>query len=214
VESETVRTWLGRDFGSIALVFTDIYDSTSIALDLGEYAWMETLKRHFDSARHYLELYGGFEVKLIGDACMVAFHTPAQALRFAFSLFEDTGDPLIAVKIGIHFGSIQVLENDIYGLMVNYTARVQHLLKSSGIAFSRAVRDELKVMGPELDVLGKVTRLQHDGIKSFGPEDQEVFQLLTEDLRMKHRNERRARYEREQRLAHRSRSIRQIAPRI
>jgi len=110
------------------------------------------------------------------------------------------------------FGSIQVFENDIYGIMVNYTARGQHLLKTSGIAFSRAVRDELKVMGPDLDLFGTVRPMSHDGIRSFGPEDQEVFRLLTPALPAKHRQERTAKYEREQRRTQRYRSVRQIPP--
>lgn len=212
---QNLREWLGRDHGTIALVFTDIVDSTGILLSMSEEQWIEMLRRHFERARLYLKQNNGFEVKLIGDACMVAFPTAEDAMRFAVSFFNDTGDSLIAIKAGIHFGSAHVFEeDDIYGVMVHLTSRIQHALKQSGIAMSRAVRHELKSLGPSLGGWGEVISVQHDGLQGFDPEDQEVFQIRTPDLRVRHQKERREKEERRLAALRRRRIARQIDPKL
>jgi class 3 adenylate cyclase len=52
-EQQSLREWLGRDRGQIALVFTDIVGSTKTANLGGDDQWMDILKKHFAKARFY-----------------------------------------------------------------------------------------------------------------------------------------------------------------
>jgi len=179
-----LREWVGRERSIIALVFTDIIDSTVIGKRLGDPAWIEALIKHFERARHYIAQYGGHEVKLVGDSCMVAFPTADKALLFALAFLEDTGDPLITIRAGIHVGTVRVLENDIYGLMVNYTSRAQHAMKVCGIAFSPAAKTEIESqLGDAIKELGKIRVLQHEPLKGFRPDEQLLWEIVTLEIR-------------------------------
>jgi class 3 adenylate cyclase len=145
--SSSLHAWAGvKKNGErvmLAVVFTDIVDSTATAVQFGDKAMYELLVKHFNSARRYCQLYGGHEIKLIGDAYMAVFRTADDALQFARSFCVDTGDHRIAIRAGIHLGQVRISDNDIYGLMVNYASRLQHVISGEGIVVSDVVKREV-----------------------------------------------------------------------
>ena len=90
---------------------------------------------------------------------------------------------MISIRAAIHQGGVQVVENDIYGLMVNYTSRIQHVMRFCGIAVSREARTEIeRKLGPNFGGLGEMRRLRHAGIKDFGADSQEVWEIVTREI--------------------------------
>jgi class 3 adenylate cyclase len=120
----TLREWAGASTAQVALVFTDIIDSTDLVNEMGDKKWIEVLIKHLSQARRTLVNYDCYEIKFIGDSFMVAFRTTFEALLFALALFADTGHPKVKIRAGIHVGEVHIVDNDIFGGMVNYTARV------------------------------------------------------------------------------------------
>lgn len=82
------------------------------------------LKTHFRRARELRERFNGYEIKLIGDAYMVIFHTGREALGFAKEFVLNPGLSDLFIRVAIHVGGITISDGDVYGIMVNYTARL------------------------------------------------------------------------------------------
>jgi hypothetical protein len=144
--SATLQVWAGAgptSMTTLALVFTDIIGSTDLAVKNGDKKWIEILTTHFRQARRIKDICNGYEIKLIGDACMVAFRTATDAFQFAWQFYNDTGHSQIQIRIAIHVGQVRIVENDIYGLMVNYTSRVQQLLPGLGIMLSDIAKNDI-----------------------------------------------------------------------
>jgi class 3 adenylate cyclase len=183
---QSLRTWLGVDRGPIALAFTDIVGSTKMAVSMGDRSWIALLMEHFKKARHYTKINGGFEVKLIGDACMVLFRTADAALEFAMGFAADTGDSRISIRAGIHVGDVRVVENDIYGVMVNYTFRVQHSMRGSGIAISTPakLRIEHELGADQRERFEIIPLMNHEPLKGF-PEDQQTLWQITAPVKLR-----------------------------
>jgi len=120
----TLREWAGASTAQVALIFTDIVDSTALVNEMGDKRWIEVLIEHLSQARRALVNYDCYEIKFIGDSFMVAFRTTFEALLFALALFAGTGHPKVKIRAGIHVGEVHIIENDMFGGMVNYTARV------------------------------------------------------------------------------------------
>jgi class 3 adenylate cyclase len=175
----SLRTWLRVERGPIALAFTDIVGSTDMAIGMGDRSWIGVLMEHFKKARHYTDLNDGYEVKLIGDACMVAFRTADAALEFALGFAGDTGHPQISIRAGIHVGDVRVVESDIYGVMVNYTFRVQHAMKHSGIAISTPAKLRIEhELGANIRGRFEITPLSLDEpLKGFPKDQQSLWQI-------------------------------------
>ncbi|HVQ38141.1 MAG TPA: adenylate/guanylate cyclase domain-containing protein [Pyrinomonadaceae bacterium] len=117
-------------------MFTDIVDSTTLANELHDEKWIDVLLKHFAKARWLMEKYDHHEIKIIGDSFMVVFRDVLDALDFALALHVDTGDDQIRIRAGIHLGPARIVEDDIFGIMVNYTKRVESTENPAGIRLS------------------------------------------------------------------------------
>ncbi len=87
--------------------------------------------------------YDHHEIKIIGDSFMVIFRDALTALDFAWALERDTGDERIRIRAGIHVGGARIIEDDIYGTMVNYTKRVESVQNEGGITLSDFAKREI-----------------------------------------------------------------------
>jgi class 3 adenylate cyclase len=164
----TLEKWAGSQNLNLTLVFTDIVDSTTIGRKLGDRRWIEDLFRHFSRARELASQYDCYVVKVIGDSLMMAFRTSTEAVDFALDFVCDTGVDYIGIRAGINSGQVQIRENDIYGLNVNFTSRIQHAVKSEGILVSESVkRDYEKTFGMDSGVRFNP---QEKDLQSFGLE--------------------------------------------
>ncbi len=126
-----------------ALVFTDIVDSTALANQLGDESWIELLLKHFAQARRLMAQYDHHEIKIIGDSFMVVFRTAVDALDFVLAFHSETGDERIKIRAGIHVGPARVIDDDIYGTMVNYTKRVESATPSNWVTLSNEAKSHV-----------------------------------------------------------------------
>lgn len=129
--SESLEHWVGTS-RILALVFTDVIESTSLGRALGDERWMIVLRKHFARARSLMSSEKCYEIKMIGDSFMVAFRSAIDALDFVVAFHADTGDQCVRIRAGIHVGPTRVFENDLFGMMVNYTKRVESTENDAG----------------------------------------------------------------------------------
>jgi class 3 adenylate cyclase len=146
MKGQTLQEWAGAS-RIFALVFTDIVDSTTLANELRDEKWIELLKKHFAQARRIMTQLDHHEIKIIGDSFMVLFRSPSDALDFALRVYINTGDVRIKIRVGIHVGSAEVIDDDIFGIMVNYTKRVESTDNLSGIRVSDFAKAEIDNRG-------------------------------------------------------------------
>lgn len=176
--------------GTLALVFTDIVGSTELNNHFGDDDWLSILLQHFDRARQLIDEHHGYLIKFIGDSCMVAFRTTVDAFHFSTKFFVDSGHEFITTRAGFHFGSVLIVDDDVYGSMVNLTSRIQHSIDRWGIAISDpAFKDVKGVLGrsaPQMDEKRILTPLK-------GFRAQTVWRISSQDMRAAERERRKAR---------------------
>jgi class 3 adenylate cyclase/tetratricopeptide (TPR) repeat protein len=162
----TLENWTGTSEiarTTLVLVFTDIVNSTALGIELGDEEWIELLVKHFAQARKLLSKYDCYEIKIIGDSFMVVFRTAVDALNFSLAFHAETGDEHIRIRAGIHVGQVRIMDNDIYGSMVNYTFRVTGWLEDDGVALSNTAKENItQVLGQRssLRFVDHTTRLK------------------------------------------------------
>lgn len=169
----TLEEWAGKS-KMFALVFTDIVDSTKAANELRDERWIELLKTHFAKARSLMAKHDHKEIKIIGDSFMVAFRSASDALDFALDLYEDTGDEQIKIRAGVHVGSAAIVEDDMFGIMVNYTKRVESTDNHSGIHVSNFAKTEIDNKGRHAGLKFREMELEFKGF----PKPQKIFRVL------------------------------------
>jgi class 3 adenylate cyclase/ketosteroid isomerase-like protein len=133
--------------GTVTLLFSDIEDSTPMAEQLGDLRWIEVLRTHNATVREHVARHGGFEVKTIGDAFMIAFGSARRALQCAIDLQHALADQPIRVRIGLHSGEPVREGNDFHGKSVILASRITGHARGGEILVSSLLRDLVESAG-------------------------------------------------------------------
>ena len=155
----------GLDTATATIVFTDIRASTSI-WEAAPDGMRAALQIHDSIVREVMGLCGGYEVKTIGDAFMMAFSSVADGVAFGLrvqerlfeaewpaSLLEDA--PIcsrqgslwggLTVRIGVNTGPVTVEQNsltgraDYFGHTVNVASRLESTCTPGAVAVPSAL---------------------------------------------------------------------------
>ena len=149
----------------VAIVFTDIKGSTQLWEHCTE-GMKACMRVHNEAIRSCIRRHDGYEVKTIGDAFMVAFESPVDAVLFASDVLRTLHDAPwpqsilsyygnttpandafhgLLLRIGINYGPAEVEENplterfDYFGPTVNKAARVESSAPPGSIAVTEDV---------------------------------------------------------------------------
>jgi class 3 adenylate cyclase len=133
--------------GTVAILFSDIEDSTILTERLGDERWLDVLREHNSIFREQIARHDGYEVKSQGDGFMLAFPDPCEALECAidvqraFAERERQGDgEALRVRIGLHIGEVISEEGDYFGKNVIMAARIAAQARGSEILVSEELR--------------------------------------------------------------------------
>jgi class 3 adenylate cyclase len=125
----------------VAVLFTDIVASTERIVEIGERGWRDLLDRHDAATRQQLERFGGREIKTTGDGMLATFDLPARAVQSGCAIRDAAAQLGVAVRVGVHFGEVELRGGDIAGMTVHIAARIHALADPGEVLVSRTVAD-------------------------------------------------------------------------
>ena len=149
----------------VAVLFTDIVDSTALNHRLGDGEWARLLAEHRSLVRECVTAHAGAEVGTQGDGFLLRFDEPDHAAACAVEIQQRLLDARAArgdqaplhVRIGMHAGEVVQDDDDIIGKVINLAARVT----------TAAAADEILVTEPFADHLSAGHILMDRGLKSL-----------------------------------------------
>lgn len=144
----------GPDRLLATVLFTDIVDSTSKAIQLGDRRWREVLERHNALVRRELIRFRGREIARTGDGFLAAFDGPARAIRCAGTIVEGVHELGLSVRAGLHTGECEISDGNLAGIAVHTGARVAARATADEVLVSSTVRDLVAGSGIEFDERG------------------------------------------------------------
>jgi class 3 adenylate cyclase len=123
------------------VLFTDIVDSTSSAVELGDKRWRSLLDRHDSLAQQMVDRHRGRLVKSTGDGILATFDGPGRAVRCALALSNAAGEIGVRLRAGLHTGEVEMRGHDVGGVAVHAAARVMAESDPGEVLVSRVVTD-------------------------------------------------------------------------
>ena len=133
--------------GPITVLFTDIAGSTAMTQKLGDAGAQEVVRIHNRIVRAVLTNCNGREVKHTGDGIMASFGRVTDSIDASIQMQEEcmvsnqqTPDLPLHLKIGINAGEPIVEDNDLFGTVVQLSARIVGKAQADEIFVSEIVR--------------------------------------------------------------------------
>lgn len=139
---------MNRQTRTLAVMFADISDSTSLYQKLGDAAARNIVNACLKVINGVLARYEGRLVKTIGDEVMCVFPDADLAVLAASDMQAQVsvtkpGNYPISIHVGLHYGPVLVEENDVFGDTVNVAAYLRAAATAEQILTTDAVERRL-----------------------------------------------------------------------
>ena len=171
----------GRGERERAIVFTDLVDFSTWALQAGDDLTVELLRDVGEAIEPPVREHDGRVVKRLGDGMMAVFEEPEQALAAVFQARERLASVRAPgyrpeIRAGMHVGRPRRLGGDFLGVDVNIAARVAQAASAGELLVSDRALAALDVS--EL----RVGRKRFFRVKGV-PRDVKAYSLALEERR-------------------------------
>jgi class 3 adenylate cyclase len=123
------------------VLFTDIVDSTGLALRLGDSAWLALQEQHDDMARREVRRFGGRHRAATGDGLVATFDGAAAGVCCATEVAKTSLRLGVEVRAGLHCGEYECRGPRVGGIVFHVAARVLTLAQPSEVLVSGTVKD-------------------------------------------------------------------------
>jgi class 3 adenylate cyclase len=135
----------------VTLLFTDIVGSTRYFETMGDIRGRQMIQIHNDLLFPIIKIHMGIIIKTIGDSIMASFEDPLQSVICAIEMQKKLAqhnenqqeNQKIKVRMGLHFGEAVVDGQDLFGDMVNTSARVEARADADEIIISSSLKAKL-----------------------------------------------------------------------
>src|SRR4051794_39606279 len=136
----------GRGDVDVAILFTDLVEFSSWALEAGDEAALELLRRVASAEDEAISRHAGSLVKRLGDGSMSVYRGARDAVSAAIDSQRrvgaiEVGGHAPALRAGVHLGRPRRVGSDYLGVDVNIAARVGESAKGDEVLVSEAVRE-------------------------------------------------------------------------
>jgi class 3 adenylate cyclase len=131
----------------LTILLTDIKGFTDKTSHKSRAGITSMLDDHRSVVLPILEGRGGRLVKTIGDAFLMTFESPTNAVLAGVAVQAAlakrnagrAADDRLEIRIAINAGEVNVIDNDVFGEAVNITARIEGIAEAGQVYFTEAV---------------------------------------------------------------------------
>jgi len=132
---------------NLTILLTDIKGFTEKTSRKSRAEVLTMLELHKEIVLPVLEARGGQLIKTIGDAFLMVFESPTDAVLSGVEVQEallqyndgKKGDDRLDIRIAINVGEVNLTDDDVFGEPVNITARIEAIAEAGEVYFSEAV---------------------------------------------------------------------------
>ncbi len=154
----------------VTVLFVDIVGSTRFYDEHGDVAGLVMVQKCLDLLIPLVELHGGTVIKTIGDAILARFCDVEGAVRSAVAMQRNLAErnrdraptDQIRVRVAVNLGLALLKDNDVFGDVVNVTARIEGATDADEIAISPSVYEKIRHL-PDIPVREKASGVELKG---------------------------------------------------
>ena len=132
---------------TLTIMFVDLVDYTKKTSQTTRQKFIEHLENYKSIAEPIFPKYKGHIIKEIGEAFMVSFESPTNAVLCGIDLQNSIlehnkkaeKNNRLHIKVAINTGEVHIKKGDLYGDAVNIASRLESITKVDRIYFTESV---------------------------------------------------------------------------
>jgi class 3 adenylate cyclase len=132
---------------NLTIMFTDIAGFTARTSNQSRAENAAMLRQHDQLLLPIVALFRGRRIKSIGDALLVVFQSPTDAVRCGMAMQDAlhehnrivSSEDALHVRVALNQGEVRVERGDIFGEPVNIAARIESITPANEVYFSESV---------------------------------------------------------------------------
>ncbi len=128
-----------------AILLVDVVGSTPLYERIGDHAALQQISDYLHMIRTIAARHGGDFIHSKGDDVLSLFEKPDAALR---AVCQISGQPMkgpLRARIGLHFGAVIRTRGDVFGDVVNVTARLSTTANPGEVLISQSFFEALSL---------------------------------------------------------------------
>ncbi|MBP0583409.1 FHA domain-containing protein [Labrys sp. LIt4] len=126
-----------------AVLLVDVVGSTPLYESIGDVGALQQISECLDEVRGITGRYGGDFIHSKGDDVLSLFTRPEAALKAVRQISSQLRGGLLKARIGLHFGTVIRMRGDIFGDVVNVTARLSTTANPGEVLVSQSFFEAL-----------------------------------------------------------------------
>lgn len=132
---------------NLTVMFTDIVGYTEQTARLSRAGLNLLLRTHDEVVLPIVDAFKGRRVKAIGDALLIVFRSPTDAVQCGMAIQDALADKRersagqfdLHLRVALSQGDVRLARHDVHGEAVNVAARIEAMTPSDAVYFSEAV---------------------------------------------------------------------------
>jgi len=126
-----------------AVLLVDVVGSTPLYERIGDNAALQQVSDCLDAIREIAARHGGDFIHSKGDDVLSLFDRPDAALTAVCQIISQLTKGSLSVRIGLHFGAVIRTRGDVFGDVVNVTARLSTMANPGEALISQSFFEAL-----------------------------------------------------------------------
>jgi adenylate cyclase len=126
-----------------AVLLADVVGSTPLYERIGDDAALHQVSDCLDAMREIVARHGGDFIHSKGDDVLSLFESPEAALRAVCQISRQLTEGPLSARIGLHFGAVIRARGEVFGDVVNVTARLSTTANPGEVLISQSFCEAL-----------------------------------------------------------------------
>ncbi|WP_454819305.1 adenylate/guanylate cyclase domain-containing protein [Labrys neptuniae] len=126
-----------------AVLLVDVVGSTPLYERIGDVGALRQISECLDAIREITARYGGEFISSKGDDVLSLFKRPEAALKAVGQISSQLTNGPLKARVGLHFGAVLRMRGDIFGDVVNVTARLSSTANPGEVLVSQSFFEAL-----------------------------------------------------------------------
>jgi class 3 adenylate cyclase len=123
------------------VLFVDMVGATERVVSVGDRRWLELQMQYTALVRQELARHGAEEIDFVGDQLFAVFDAAAAATRCGCAIRDAVQGLGMPVKVGIHAGEVEYLDQVMGGITVFTGHRIMGTAQAGEVLVSNTVKE-------------------------------------------------------------------------